>query len=389
MLAVRSVALAAVYAAFLLCGCGTPGKGSSSNPRLTPGTASVRSQRPPPVVSPVQGQAVVVPIPQVVPPPPPQQRPVRPSPRPPIAVQPAPAAPAPAPAPAPAFRPQWVALPTWAAQAGLSAPVRVGKDAFQIQSAAGAFQLTVGTRTANWNGVKFHLGFAPVATNGVPFIHALDADKNLAPLTQANRPVPRGRGVIVLDPGHGGPDSGTKSVLGNFFEKDYALDWARRLKPLLEARGWRVVLTRDTNRPVELGERVLVAQREQADLFISLHFNSAAPGAMGLETFCLTPAGMPSTLLRGPEENNVFLPNNAQDFGNQHLALRVQRSLLQTAGMPDRGVRRARFMAVLKTQQRPAILIEGGYITDRNEAKLIASPEYRQKLALGVAKALE
>jgi len=267
--------------------------------------------------------------------------------------------------------------------------VRVAKDVFQIQSPVGAFQLTAGTRVANWNGVKFHLGFAPAITNGVPFVHSLDVDKNLAPLSQVNRPVPRGRGVIVLDPGHGGTDNGTKSVLGNFFEKDYALDWARRLKPLLEARGWRVLLTRDGNRPVELGERVLIAQREQADLFISLHFNSAAPGAMGLETFCLTPAGMPSTLLRGPEEHNVFLPNNAQDFANQHLAMRVHRSLLQTAGMADRGVRRARFMAVLKTQQRPAILIEGGYITDRNEAKLIASPEYRQKLALGVAKALE
>ncbi|PAW87333.1 MAG: hypothetical protein B9S33_06480 [Pedosphaera sp. Tous-C6FEB] len=282
-----------------------------------------------------------------------------------------------------------MALSTWAAQAGLPAPVRVGKDVFQIQSPAGAFQLAAGTRVASWNGIKFHLGFALAVTNGVPFIHSLDADKNLMPLTQVNRPVPRGRGVIVLDPGHGGTDNGTKSVLGNFFEKDYALDWARRLKPLLEARGWRVVLTRDSNRPVELGERVLIAQREQADLFISLHFNSANAGAMGLETFCLTPAGMPSTLLRGPEENNIFHPNNAQDFGNQHLAMRVHRSLLQTTGMADRGVRRARFMAVLKNQQRPAILIEGGYITDRNEAKLIASPEYRQKLALGVARALE
>ncbi len=267
--------------------------------------------------------------------------------------------------------------------------MRVGKDAFQIKSPSGAFQLAVGTRVANWNGIKLHLGFAPKAAVGVPFLHTFDTEKTLAPLLQANRPVSRPRGVVVLDPGHGGVDGGTKSILGNFFEKDYALDWAKRLKILLEARGWRVVLTRDVNRPVELGQRVLMAEREQADLFISLHFNSASSGASGLETFCLTPAGMPSTLLRGPEDANIFLPNNAQDFANQHLAIRVHRSLLQTAGMPDRGIRRARFMAVLKTQQRPAILVEGGYLTDRNEARLIATPEYRQKLALGVARALE
>jgi N-acetylmuramoyl-L-alanine amidase len=83
------------------------------------------------------------------------------------------------------------------------------------------------------------------------------------------------------------------------------------------------------------------------------------------------------------------LPGNSQDFQSLHLAMRVHRSLLQNVGMPDRGVQRARFMAVLKTQQRPAILIEAGYLSDHNEAKRLASPDYRQKLALAVAKALE
>lgn len=273
---------------------------------------------------------------------------------------------------------------------GFPAPVRVGPTDFQVKSSSGAFQFSVGRRVATWNGYKFNLGFAPAATNGVPFIHSLDVDKNLAPLQQVNRPVARGRGVIVLDPGHGGIDVGTKSVLGNFFEKDYTLDWARRLKSLLEARGWKVVLTRTTDRTVELTERVLIAEQQQADLFISLHLNAAAAGAAGLETYYLTPAGMTSTLTRNyADPVNVVLPGNSQDFQSLHLAMRVHRSLLQNVGMPDRGVQRARFMAVLKTQQRPAILIEAGYLSDRNEAKLLASPDYRQKLALAVAKALE
>lgn len=375
----RLLVFVPVLLALALCGCGGPEKRQPSGVRVTPGPTRVPRPQPPPptysaprVATPPPAPPVFQPQPQYTPPPPVTPR-TQPSPAP---VQ-------------PAARPQWIALHTLAAQLGLGAPVRVTPTAFQIRSGAGAFQFTVGTRAATWNGYKFHLGFAPTATNGVPFIHSLDVDKNLAPLLQVNRPVVRGRGIIVLDPGHGGPDNGTRSAQGN--EKDYTLDWARRLKPLLEARGWKVVLTRTSDRGVELPERVLVAEQHQADIFLSLHLNAAAtPGAAGLETFCLTPAGMASTLTRNyADPVNIALPGNSQDFENMRLAMRVHRSLLQNVGMPDRGVQRARFMAVLKTQQRPAILIEAGYLSDRNEARLIHTAEYRQKLAIAVAKALE
>ncbi len=286
-------------------------------------------------------------------------------------------------------RPQWISLPNWAAQVGARAPVRMGQNGFQVLAGGGAFNFTVGTRLATWNGNKFYLGFAPTATNGMPYLHSLDVDKNLTPLLQVNRPVSRGRGVIVLDPGHGGADNGTKSPLGTF-EKDYTFDWARRLKILLEARGWKVLLTRGVNGGAELGERVMIAEQNQADLFISLHLNAAGAGVTGLETYCLTPAGMASTLTRGyADPANILLPGNSQDAENMRLAMRVHRSLLQMVGMADRGVQRARFMAVLKTQQRPAILVEGGYLSDHRESKQLADAEYRQKLALAVAKALE
>ncbi len=373
-----------IIVALALSGCGGPEKRQPSGVRITPGTTRAPRPQPPPsypaprVVTPQQAPTFVQPRPQPLPQVPQPVPTVVPKPQPlPVPIQ-------------PAARPQWIPLQSWAAQMGFSAPTRVSQTSYQLRSAAGSFQLEVGKRAATWNGYKFHLGFAPASTNGVPFIHSLDADKTLAPLLQVNRPVARGRGVIVLDPGHGGIDVGTKSVLSNSFEKTYALDWAMRLKPLLEARGWKVVLTRTTDRTVELTERVLIAEQQQADLFISLHLNAAAAGAAGLETYCLTPAGMASTLTRNyADPTNIVLPGNSQDFQSLHLAMRVHRSLLQNIGMADRGVQRARFMAVLKTQQRPAILIEGGYLSDRNEAKLLASPDYRQKLALAVAKALE
>jgi N-acetylmuramoyl-L-alanine amidase len=99
---------------------------------------------------------------------------------------------------------------------------------------------------------------------------------------------------------------------------------------------------------------------------------------------------MPSTLTRGfADPWSEQLPNNAFDAQNLQLAVRVHSAILRAVGMEDRGVRRSRFDTVLRGQNRPAILIEGGYLSNPAEAKLIESAEYRQKLAKAVAEALK
>jgi N-acetylmuramoyl-L-alanine amidase len=195
-----------------------------------------------------------------------------------------------------------------------------------------------------------------------------------------------------VDPGHGGEDSGTKSVAGTRNEKDYTLDWALRLEPLLTARGWQVFLTRTNDSELSLSNRVFFTEQCRADLFISLHFNSAAPNdsEAGLETYCMTPVGMPSTVTRGfADEPALVFPNNAYDPENVRFAVRMHRAILEVNGHLDRGVRRARFLGVLRGQQRPAVLVEGGYLSNPREARQIGTPGYRQKLAEAVAKALE
>jgi N-acetylmuramoyl-L-alanine amidase len=139
----------------------------------------------------------------------------------------------------------------------------------------------------------------------------------------------------VIDPGHGGSEQRHAQHFGRRFEKEFTLDWAKRLAPLLETNGWTVFLTRTNDTDVSLSNRVAFAESHHADLFVSLHFNSAAPdkSQSGLETYCLTPAGMPSTLTRGYADIwSENLPNNHFDAQNLQLAVRLHGTLAARAG---------------------------------------------------------
>jgi N-acetylmuramoyl-L-alanine amidase len=251
--------------------------------------------------------------------------------------------------------------------------------------------LRVGSHLATWNGLEYRLGFAPILSNGRPYVHLLDVQKNFDPLlTRLTIPWATNR-VIVIDPGHGGTDTGTRSVYNGQFEKDFTLDWAIRLHNLLVGKGFTVFLTRTNDVTLALTNRVAFAEKRKADLFLSLHFNSAYPenSQVGLETYCLTPTGMPSNLTRGYKDDlNIVFPNNNYDRENFQYAVRFHRSLLKVNGRADRGVRRARFLGVLQNQNRPAVLVEGGYLSNPNEAKRVADPAYRQKLAEALTEAL-
>ncbi len=252
--------------------------------------------------------------------------------------------------------------------------------------------LRPGSRVALWEGLELRLGFAPQWIDQQPFVHTLDLNKTLAPLLYSPAPgFAKTNPTIVIDPGHGGEDSGARSVLGSHYEKEFTLDWARRLQALLAVNGWQAFLTRSNDVDLALSNRVAFAEQRKADLFLSLHFNSAVADERqaGLETYCLTPAGMPSTVTRQFEDDPALtFPNNAFDAQNLQWAFRVHRALLQVNGCQDRGVRRARFLGVLRWQQRPAILVEGGYLSNPREAGLIGQPAYRQRLAEAVAKGL-
>lgn len=289
--------------------------------------------------------------------------------------------------------PPWVVVSDWARANDLQAPRRTSmseRTAFELASPQGTFLFQIGTRQARFDGMTLLLGFEPHVFAGEPCLHELDIQRNLEPVLLRAPCPPAGHRLIVIDPGHGGGNTGTRSADGDL-EKTYTLDWALRLQPLLETKGWRVLLTRTNDTELTLTERVEFADAVGADLFISLHFNASGGGTYqaGLETYCLTPQGMPSNLTRGFEDSlTVAYPNNVFDEKNLQLAVGMHRALLAVNGGADRGIRRARFMGVLRGQDRPAVLLEGGFLSNPTEAAKIDDPEYRQELAKAVATAL-
>jgi len=229
----------------------------------------------------------------------------------PVVVPPAPAAPSNQPAET------WVPLSRWCKANDLPAPCLVGPapmPAYALSMTGGVFVLRVGSRVAHWDGLEVRLGFAPQMMSGQPYVHTLDLKKTLEPLVLGSgMSFLKTNPTIVIDPGHGGQDSGTKSVLGYRCEKDFTLDWARRLGALLATNGWQVFLTRNYDTDLSISNRVVFAEAHKAGVFLSLHFNSSAPNDQqsGLETYCLTPTGMPSTVTRGYHDDAALaFPND-------------------------------------------------------------------------------
>jgi len=290
----------------------------------------------------------------------------------------------------------WIPMKAWCDENKAGPLQRISNGlvpTFALKAANGLLIFRAYDLVAYWNSMEFHLGFAPQVVNGQPVLHSLDLVKNIGPLLHPLTLPDRTNRIIVIDPGHGGANLGTRSVLNGAYEKEYTLDWAKRLMAILAANGWKVFLTRTGDTDVSLTDRVAFADACKADLFVSLHFN-AAPSPTdheeaGIETFCVTPTGMPSTLKRDFDDDiSLVFPNNRYDSENLQYAIQVQRALLKISDARDHGVRRARFMTVLRGQNRPAILVEGGYLSNPREARRVAEPAYRQKLAEAVAAAL-
>ena len=248
-----------------------------------------------------------------------------------------------------------------------------------------SFYAEYGKESVLVDGVKVMLDDAIGSQRGHLTLSKIDYEKVCVPLFWEAPAAAVRR--IVLDPGHGGKDTGKVNGPYKYNEKAATLDTAARLKLALEKQGFEVVFTRTTDVFVDLDNRPAVAASVKADLFISLHYNAGPAGdtnSGGIETYCLTPAGQKSTNAGKAKSTTSLEPGNRFDTANMTLAWGIQRRLLAGTAAEDGGVRRARF-AVLRTLSCPGVLIEGGFMSSRKEGAQIADPAYRQKIAEAVA----
>lgn len=182
--------------------------------------------------------------------------------------------------------------------------------------------------------------------------------------------------TVVIDPGHGGHDAGAVSPYAR--EKDCNLAVALKLRKLLQNNGYHVVMTRDRDVFLTLKQRVAIANSCPNSIFVSIHHNSGRTAAEGIETFTLAPHGTTSPFAR--TRRMADLAGNDQDSENIALATAVHSRAIKNTKATDRGIQRARF-SVLCTIERPAILFEGGFVSNPEEGRKISTSKYQETLA--------
>ncbi len=204
----------------------------------------------------------------------------------------------------------------------------------------------------------------PIASIPVPNPPRTDP---LPPRSTAPDPIiPRatnGRPLVIIDPGHGGPDPGAIGI-GGLQEKDIVLDIGQKVVAALEQQGVQAMITRPDDRDLDLEPRVQMAERANATVFVSIHANSinlSRQDISGLETYYYQ-SGL-------------------------DLARIIHQSVVAATGIQDRGVRSARFYVLRKTSM-PSVLVEVGFVTGRDDASKLSDAGYRSQMAAAIARGI-
>jgi N-acetylmuramoyl-L-alanine amidase len=189
--------------------------------------------------------------------------------------------------------------------------------------------------------------------------------------------------VVVLDPGHGGQDSG--AMCGGLLEKDLTLDVARRIDRLLDSEGIATLMTRLGDTYVSLADRAAFANRIGNCIFISIHFNEDnKPVASGVETYYA------SHQIAASSSVASWLPflwrplSESPNPESQRLAGFIQEALVARTRAIDRGTQPGQFFVIANVTS-PAALIEGGFLTNKEDISKLASEDYRDQIAAAVA----
>lgn len=179
--------------------------------------------------------------------------------------------------------------------------------------------------------------------------------------------------VIVIDPGHGGKDSGTIGFSGNY-EKDINLQISKKLSKKLKSMGYKIVLTRDNDEYIDNLVRAEIANNKRARVLVSVHCNSLENNS--------TVDGI--QVLYYPDRESTV-----DNLNNNELAQIMLSSLIDGTGAKDRGMVEREDLIVLNQTKMPAILIECGFLSNENEERLLLADDYQNKMVDLIADGLE
>lgn len=186
-------------------------------------------------------------------------------------------------------------------------------------------------------------------------------------------PLTRQNILIVVDPGHGDHDKGAQSISKpRYLEKSLNLITAKFVRDYLQQLGYLVLMTRETDKFVTLEGRAEMANGCNPALFVSIHYNSAPSAeACGVEVFYYQSAAQKERMVK-----------------SKRLASQVLKNILAQTGAKSRGVKAGNFLVIRETTM-PAILVEGGFLTNEEELQKLKDPAYLKQLAWGVAKGVD
>ena len=247
------------------------------------------------------------------------------------------------------------------------------------------------------DGSRIFLGSPVVLRRGDLYVSKIDFERCLAPLLApwiVSSPLLAPK-TIAIDPGHGGVDHGMENPRLRMKEKTFTLDVALRMKKILETGGCKVVLTRKDDRalapdrPTDWKKRTEIANRAKADLLISIHFNALENDTKtgGTEIYTFTPQFQRSTrswsLGQGNDTEREAMPVNRYDAWSALLGHEIKRGLLDDLKTFDRG-QKTMHSGVLRGLNCPGVLVESVFLSNDAEAKLVSTPEYRQRIAQAI-----
>lgn len=235
-------------------------------------------------------------------------------------------------------------------------------------------------RIVRWRSGLALLGLAILVLS---FLWLLSRPRDFSPGKKAVKipDIERGAGLVIIDPGHGGQDSGT--IHFGVVEKDLTLDVAKRMERLLHEKSVPTMLTRTDDKYVSLAGRAACANAARDGLFVSIHFDEAQSAAAGVETYYAARQTPQLSLLASWLPIFRTSPREQGNFESQSLAGFVQEQLVAKTQAINRGTRAQQFYVIANVRQ-PAVLVEGGFLTNKEDLSKLTTESYREQLAAAI-----